>query len=223
MINRVTQIDNGVPLRRALISVADKTGLEPFMKNLWKLLPSLTVYSTGGTYDLLKTFAPQGRLVAISEYTGQPEMQGGLVKTLDFRVYLGLLSETYNPSHQQDLERTQSVPLDLVVVNLYPFGQVTADPSVTLEAARSHIDIGGPCMLRAAAKNFLRVLPICQPSDYSSVLTQVEQGQGSVSLEFRLAQAKKAFRHTANYDEGIAHWLEKDATVLSDLYQFQNR
>ncbi len=222
MINRVSQVDNGVPLRRALISVADKSGLEPFMQKLWKLIPDLVVYSTGGTYTLLKSVAPKDRLMAISDYTGQPEMQGGLVKTLDFRVYLGLLSETYNPNHQQDLERTQSVPLDLVVVNLYPFGQVTADPSVTLEAARAHIDIGGPCMLRAAAKNFLRVLPVCQPEDYSEVLNQVENGKGLVNLEFRLAQAKKAFRHTANYDAGIASWLEKDSSILPEEYQFQN-
>ncbi|NNM66681.1 MAG: hypothetical protein HKM06_01585, partial [Spirochaetales bacterium] len=176
MLNRVHKIDDWIQLKRGLISVSDKTGLEAFVQELWRLVPDFVIYSTGGTYDKLKKIAPAGRLISVSEYTGQPEMQGGLVKTLDFKLYLGLLSETYNDSHRQDLERNHAFPLDLVVVNLYPFEATVAEPGATLEDARSNIDIGGPCMLRASAKNFLRVAAVCDPGDYGRVLEQVQQG-----------------------------------------------
>src|SRR6056297_990553 len=169
-INTVSRIDDHVKLRRALISVSDKNGLEALVPELLRLAPDMEILSTGGTYKKIAGFLPDGTasaLVPVSEYTGQPETQGGLVKTLDFKIYLGLLTETYNESHQADLERTGAGPIDLVVANLYPFQQTVSQAGVTVEAARGNIDIGGPCMIRAAAKNFLRVASVVDPADYS--------------------------------------------------------
>jgi phosphoribosylaminoimidazolecarboxamide formyltransferase/IMP cyclohydrolase len=134
-------------------------------------------------------------------------MQGGLVKTLDYRIYLGLLSETYNPSHQADLKRLQANTFDLVVVNLYPFREASAAQGAVLEDARTHIDIGGPCMLRAAAKNFLRVAAVCDPRDYPAVLTEVRISGGTTDISTRFMLAKKVFRHTADYDTAIADYF----------------
>jgi phosphoribosylaminoimidazolecarboxamide formyltransferase/IMP cyclohydrolase len=134
-------------------------------------------------------------------------MQGGLVKTLDFRIYLGLLSESYNPSHQADLARSGSVPIDMVVVNLYPFRETIAASGATPEGARGNIDIGGPCMLRAAAKNFHRVAALSDPADYPWIVRELEESRGSLSLATRFMLAQKAFRLTAGYDAAIADYL----------------
>ena len=158
-LNIVTEIDNRVAVKHVLMSVSDKTGLETFVPALVKACPGVKIYSTGGTYTKVKEILgdkAEGTLVAVSDYTGQPEMQGGLVKTLDFKIYLGILSETYNDAHQADIKRLDAVALDMVVVNLYPFKQTVAKEGVTPEMARTNIDIGGPCMVRASAKNYLR-------------------------------------------------------------------
>ena len=146
-------------------------------------------------------------LTQVSEYTGQPETQGGLVKTLDFRIYLGLLTETYNEAHQADLKRTDSVPIDLVVVNLYPFKATIDREGATVENARGNIDIGGPCMIRAAAKNFIRVASVVNPGDYRRILDQLAAQDGCTSLPLRYQLACKAFAHTAAYDRAIADYL----------------
>jgi len=189
------------------MSVSDKTGLEAFVPGLVAACPGVKIYSTGGTFTALqKILGPaleKRHLVAVSDYTGQPEMQGGLVKTLDFKIYLGLLSETYNDAHQKDLARTQAVALDLVVVNLYPFKQTVARAGVTPEDARTNIDIGGPCMVRASAKNYLRVASVTDPADYGELLKELS-ADGSVGLGMRLRLMKKAFAHTAQYDTAIA-------------------
>ncbi|HMA66775.1 MAG TPA: hypothetical protein VKO20_03055 [Desulfosalsimonadaceae bacterium] len=210
-INTVSRIDDHVKLRRALISVSDKNGLEALVPELLRLAPDMEILSTGGTYKKIAGFLPDGTasaLVPVSEYTGQPETQGGLVKTLDFKIYLGLLTETYNESHQADLERTGAGPIDLVVANLYPFQQTVSQAGVTVEAARGNIDIGGPCMIRAAAKNFLRVASVVDPADYSLLLDELAATGGSTTLETRAALAKKAFAHTAGYDTAIAEYLQ---------------
>ena len=123
-LNIVTDIDNRVQVRNVLMSVSDKTGLENFVPALVKACPGVRIYSTGGTFKKVQEILgaeAEKTLVAVSDYTGQPEMQGGLVKTLDFKIYLGLLSETYNDAHQADLKRLSAQPIDMVVVNLYPF------------------------------------------------------------------------------------------------------
>ena len=159
-LNIVSKIDGRVRVKNVLMSVSDKTGLEEFVPALVKACPGVKIYSTGGTYSKVREIlgpAAAETLVAVSDYTGQPEMQGGLVKTLDFKIYLGLLSETYNDAHQDDLKRLDAQPIDMVVVNLYPFQATVAKDGVTPEMARTNIDIGGPCMVRASAKNYLRV------------------------------------------------------------------
>ena len=220
-LNIVTEIDNRVAVRNVLMSVSDKTGLEAFVPALVKACPGVRIYSTGGTYKKVAEIlgdAAKDTLVAVSDYTGQPEMQGGLVKTLDFKIYLGLLSETYNDAHQADLQRLAAKPIDMVVVNLYPFRETVARADVTPEMARTNIDIGGPCMVRASAKNYLRVASVTDPLDYPSIVGELESKGGTLGLDTRFRLMKKAFSHTAEYDTAIAKfftsrpWKEVDAT-----------
>jgi phosphoribosylaminoimidazolecarboxamide formyltransferase/IMP cyclohydrolase len=220
-LNIVSKIDNRVAVKSVLMSVSDKTGLETFVPALVKACPGVKIYSTGGTYTKVKEIlgaAADGTLVAVSDYTGQPEMQGGLVKTLDFKIYLGLLSETYNEAHQADLARLAAAPIDMVVVNLYPFRETVAQPGVTPEMGRTNIDIGGPCMVRASAKNYLRVASVTDPLDYSALVGELEAHGGTLGLDTRFRLMKKAFAHTAAYDGAIADffttrtWEEVSAT-----------
>ena len=220
-LNIVKEIDNRVQVRNVLMSVSDKTGLEAFVPALVKACPGVKIYSTGGTYAKVKEILgdkAEGTLVAVSDYTGQPEMQGGLVKTLDFKIYLGLLSEKYNDAHQADLKRLDAQPIDMVVVNLYPFQATVAKEGVTPEMARTNIDIGGPCMVRASAKNYLRVASVTDPLDYPAIAQELESHGGSLGLDTRFRLMKKAFTHTAEYDAAISRffttrtWEEVDAT-----------
>ena len=206
-LNIVTEIDNRVQVKNVLMSVSDKTGLETFVPALVKACPGVKIYSTGGTYKKVAEIlgaAAKDTLVAVSDYTGQPEMQGGLVKTLDFKIYLGLLSEKYNDAHQQDLKRLAAEPIDMVVVNLYPFKETVAKPDVTPEMARTNIDIGGPCMVRASAKNYLRVASVTDPGDYANIVNELAAHEGTLGLDTRFKLMKKAFQHTAAYDTAIA-------------------
>jgi phosphoribosylaminoimidazolecarboxamide formyltransferase/IMP cyclohydrolase len=129
------------------------------------------------------------------------------VKTLDFKIYLGLLTETYNESHKNDLARTGSVPIDMVVVNLYPFKETISKQDISVEQARGNIDIGGPCMIRASAKNFIRVASVVDPADYKMITSELKTNNGSTSLKLRFGLAQKAFEHTAVYDRTIADFL----------------
>jgi len=224
-VNVVEKVDDRVPVRHALISVSDKQGLDQLVKGLLRVVPSLKIFSTGGTYArIAEILGEEARhtLVQVSDYTGQPETQGGLVKTLDFKIYLGLLTETHNPSHAEDLRRTEAVPIDLVVVNLYPFQKTIEREGVTVEEARSNIDIGGPCMVRASAKNYLRVAVTVDPEDYPGLIESLEVNGGCTSLEERFRYARKAFAHTAEYDRRIMEYLrEKGASEVSDCYNIQ--
>jgi phosphoribosylaminoimidazolecarboxamide formyltransferase/IMP cyclohydrolase len=211
-MNYVDTIDAEVRVRHALVSVYDKRGLAELIPGLVRINPELRIFSTGGSFLAIRDILGEaaGRhLTQVSDYTGQPEMQGGLVKTLDFKLYLGLLSETYNPAHAADLQRTGAVPIDLVVVNLYPFERTVAQPEVTPEQARANIDIGGPCLIRAAAKNFLRVASVVDPADYQALLAELGgAGRGTLGLGTRFRLARKAFAATAAYDRAIAGYLE---------------
>jgi phosphoribosylaminoimidazolecarboxamide formyltransferase/IMP cyclohydrolase len=222
-LNIVEKIDDLVQVRQILISVSDKTGLELLVPGLLKVNPAIRIYSTGGTYTRIKEIlgtAADGCLTQVSDYTGQPETQGGLVKTLDFKIYLGLLTETYNPDHQADLHRTNAVAIDMVVVNLYPFQSAIADPAVTVEKARGNIDIGGPCMVRASAKNFIRVASVVDPGDYERIVNELAIRQGCTSLNLRYDLACKAFEHTAQYDRAIADYLfEQSIQTVKGCYR----
>jgi phosphoribosylaminoimidazolecarboxamide formyltransferase/IMP cyclohydrolase len=222
-MNIVDKIDSLVSVRHVLVSVSDKGGLDTFIPRLVALNPDIKFFSTGGTYGRIQEIlgdSAGSRLTQVSDYTGQPETQGGLVKTLDFKIYLGLLTETYNESHQDDLKRTASVPIDMVVVNLYPFKETIAKPGVTVEQARGNIDIGGPCMIRASAKNFIRVASVVDPSDYGMIVSELESNDGALTLGLRYRLAQKAFDHTAVYDRTIADYL--GANALEDVEGFYN-
>lgn len=211
-LNIVHDIDARIPVRHALVSVSDKTNLDALAHGLVRTCPGVKIYSTGGTFAALEKALgddAKGTLVAVSDYTGQPEMQGGLVKTLDFKIYMGLLSETYNPAHQADLKRLAAVPIDLVVVNLYPFRETVRRADVTPESARTNIDIGGPCMVRASAKNYLRVASVTDPLDYANLVTELADHDGTIGLSTRFRLMKKAFAHTAAYDAAIADYFSR--------------
>lgn len=222
-INLVEKIDDFVKVRHILVSVSDKSGLDGFIPQLFESHPEIKIFSTGGTYGKLKDMLGKKSDVClrqVSDYTGQPETQGGLVKTLDFKIYLGILTETHNDSHQSDLKRTQAVAIDMVIVNLYPFRQTVSQSGVTVEQARGNIDIGGPCMIRAAAKNFLRVASVADPADYGRILSEMKKNKGAISLELRFSLAQKAFNHTADYDRAIADFLaSKSFGETADCYK----
>ncbi|MCX7031218.1 MAG: hypothetical protein NTU62_14025 [Spirochaetes bacterium] len=222
-INTVRTVDDRVRVRTVLASVSDKSGLEILVPGLLAACPDVSILSTGGTYDAILALLgakAAGRLQQVSEYTGQPEMQGGLVKTLDWRIYLGLLSETHNPAHRADMAMHNAVDIDMVVVNLYPFAKTVARPGATSEDARGNIDIGGPCMVRAAAKNFHRVAVLTDPADYPRVVAELAAGGGSLSLAARFELAKKAFRLIAEYDAAIAAYLaDLDAGFMAAGYE----
>ncbi len=209
-MNVVDKIDGLVKVQHVLISVSDKRGLDVFIPRLMEINPGVKFFSTGGTYSRLKEILGESadlNLSQVAEYTGQPETQGGLVKTLDFKIYLSLLTETYNDAHQADLQRTRSVPIDMVIGNLYPFKETIAKEGVSVEQARGNIDIGGPCMIRASAKNFIRVASVVDPAEYDAILADMTENNGSISLALRFRLAQKAFGHTAEYDSTIRDFL----------------
>ena len=189
---------------RAIASVSNKTGLVPFFEGLQGA--GLELYSTGGTKKVLQDggIAVHG----ISDLTGFPEILDGRVKTLHPKVYGGLLALRDNAAHQRELAEHGIGPIDLVVVNLYPFMETVAREGVTQAEALENIDIGGPTLLRAAAKNFPSVLVVVDPEDYGWVRERI--GQGDVSLEERRRLAQKAFQHVALYDTAIARYLRGD-------------
>ena len=185
----------------AIISVSDKTGVKDFALNLAEL--EFDIYSTGGTRQtLLETGLP---VHSVSALTGFPEILDGRVKTLHPMVHGGILARRDKPEHMDELQRSEIRPIDLVCVNLYPFVQTVSRPGVTLEEALENIDIGGPAMLRAAAKNFPSVIVVAGPEDYDAVLERLKLGD--VPLEMRQRLAAKAFQHVAMYDTAIAEYL----------------
>jgi len=227
MVNIVQKVDNWVNIQHVLLSVSDKTGLETLIPGLVAMNPDIRFYSTGGTYtrvsEILGGRGTAQHLMQVSDYTGQPETQGGLVKTLDFKIYLGLLTETYNEAHHADLVRTKAIPIDMVVVNLYPFVGTVMREGVTVEEARANIDIGGPAMIRAAAKNYLRVASVVDPADYASLLSKLRINRGALDLQTRFEFARKAFAHTAGYDAAISAYLStQDPADVPGVYDIGN-
>ncbi len=189
-------------IQRALLSVSDKTGLLPLAQTL--LQSGVELISTGGTAKALRDAGL--RVMDLSAYTGFPEMLDGRVKTLHPKVHGGLLYIRGNASHEAAAGAHGIQPIDLVVVNLYPFEQTVARPGVTLPEAIENIDIGGPSMLRSAAKNHESVTVVVDPADYIEVARQISE-TGGTTLEFRRALAAKVFARTAEYDGAIAAHL----------------
>ena len=189
---------------KALISVSDKTGIVEFAKRLEK--QGVEIISTGGTYKKLKEEGVN--VIEISELTGFPECLDGRVKTLHPKVHAGILARRDKPEHIKQLQDLNIDTIDFVVVNLYPFKQTILKDGVTREEAVENIDIGGPTMLRSAAKNYQDVTVITNPEDYEIVLKELEEnGEVSKETKFRLMQA--VFEHTANYDAMIANYLKE--------------
>ena len=200
-------------MKRALVSVSDKSGLVEFVKGLESL--GWQIIATGGTQRLLEQ---QGvKTIGISEVTGFPEICDGRVKTLHPKVHGGLLARRDEESHLAALRENGIEFIDLVCVNLYPFRQTIANPDVTMEDAIENIDIGGPSMLRSAAKNYRDVTVVCDPADYAAVLAEIAEG-GNTKVETRLALSAKAYTHTAQYDSCIATFMREKAGLSEKLF-----
>jgi len=196
----------------ALLSVSDKAGLVDFARHLVDDC-GYRIVSSGGT---ARTLLDAGIAVTkVSDYTGFPEILGGRVKTLNPRIHGGILARRDVAQDVADLEANAIEPIDLVVVNLYPFEQTITKPGVTLPEAVEQIDIGGPAMLRAAAKNFAHVTVLCNPAQYSTYLQEWQATQGQISAEFRKTYALAGFEHTAAYDRAIASYLSQAATAAA--------
>lgn len=194
-----------VPVRRALISVSDKTGLSEFAKKLHAL--NVEILSTGGT---LKFLIEQGiPAVAVEDYTGFPEMMDGRVKTLHPKIHGGFLARRDLESHLEAARKHEIRLFDLVVINLYPFEAVTAKSGTTFEEAVENIDIGGPAMVRSAAKNAASVAVVVSPEQYSAVVAELEQHKGQTTLQLREKLRLDAYRRTAAYDAAISAYLEE--------------
>lgn len=201
-------------VKKALISVSDKTGLIPFARRLADA--GVEIISTGGTAAMLKEAGIP--VIGISEVTGFPEILDGRVKTLHPNIHSGLLAVRDNETHRQQLNELQIETIDLVVVNLYPFKQTIAKPDVTFAEAIENIDIGGPTMLRAAAKNHQYVTVVVDAADYEQVAAEIEK-EGDTSLDTRRRLAAKVFRHTAAYDALISRYLsEQVGDYLPESY-----
>jgi phosphoribosylaminoimidazolecarboxamide formyltransferase / IMP cyclohydrolase len=202
--------------RLALLSVSDKTGIVELARQLVE--NQFELISSGGT---AKTLQEAGlRVTKVSDYTGSPEILGGRVKTLHPRIHGGILGRRDLAEDKAEMEANNIRPLDLVVVNLYPFEKTIAQPDVTVERAIENIDIGGPTLIRAAAKNFAYLTVLCDPQQYSAYLSEFEQSNGEISLEFRQKMAGKAFSHTHNYDRAISTYFNNlnSTEELPDTY-----
>ena len=199
--------------KRALVSVSDKSGLVDFVKGLqaagWEII------ATGGTQKLLENSGV--KTIGISDVTGFPEICDGRVKTLHPKVHGGLLARRDEPSHLQALEENGISFIDLVCVNLYPFRETIAKEGVSMADAIENIDIGGPSMLRSAAKNYNDVTVVCDPADYDTILAEIN-ATGNTTLETRLQLSAKAYTHTAQYDACIATYMREKAGLNEKLF-----
>jgi len=199
--------------KRALVSVSDKTGLVDFVKGLQAL--DWEIIATGGTQKLLESNGV--KTIGISEVTGFPEICDGRVKTLHPKVHGGILARRDIPAHMQTLKENGIETIELVCVNLYPFKQTIAKPDVTMEDAIENIDIGGPSMVRSAAKNWKDVTIVCNPDDYAIVLEEL-RANGNTSDDTRLKLSAKAYTHTAEYDMMIATYMREKAGLSEKLF-----
>lgn len=195
--------ERALRIRRALISVSDKRGIVDLARGLTSL--GVEIISTGGTAKSLKDAGIH--VVSVSEVTGFPEILDGRVKTLHPNIHAGLLAVTENERHREELDRHGIRPIDLVVVNLYPFESTVAQPGVGIGEAIENIDIGGPAMVRASAKNFLYTAVVVNPDRYAALMEELRNSGGLISERTRFELAREAFDHTAQYDTAIARYL----------------
>ncbi|MEE4164349.1 MAG: IMP cyclohydrolase [Desulfocapsaceae bacterium] len=199
-------------VERALLSLTDKSGIEHFAGAL--AAQGIEILSTGGTASKLRDAGLN--IVDVSDFTGFPEMLDGRVKTLHPKVHGGILHQRANAEHLEQCRNFDLKPIDIVAVNLYAFEKTIADPACRLEDAIENIDIGGPTLLRAAAKNFQDVTVIVDPEDYDTVLREIEES-GNTTLKTRFRLAVKVFHLTSGYDTTISNWL-KNVDVDNNSY-----
>jgi phosphoribosylaminoimidazolecarboxamide formyltransferase/IMP cyclohydrolase len=192
------------PIRRALLSVTDKSGLVEFGEFLAE--QGVEILSTGGTAKMLRDSGVP--VVEVSDYTGFPEMLDGRVKTLHPKIHGGILGRRDLASHKEQMERHGIEPIDLVVVNLYQFEKAVAQPGCTLEDAIENIDIGGPTLLRASAKNYEAVTVVVDPADYPKIIQEMKANKGATTVATRFQLARKVFALTSAYDTAISHYLK---------------
>lgn len=201
-------------IERALISLTDKSGIEIFAKQLGDL--GIEILSTGGTAKKMRDHGID--VVSVSDYTGFPEMLDGRVKTLHPKIHAGILAQRGNENHQAQMREHNLSYIDLIAVNLYAFDKATADPDCTVANAIENIDIGGPTMLRAAAKNFQDVTVIVDPNDYPQVIKEIE-ATGNTTLKTRFRLMVKVFDLTGKYDSAITSWLKKVDVETNSHFQ----
>ncbi len=192
-----------IKIRQALVSVSNKTGVVPLARALHAM--GIAILSTGGTAKLLA--GENVPVTEVADYTGYPEMLDGRVKTLHPKIHAGILARRDASEHMSALKEAGAEPIDLVVVNLYPFGQTIERPGCSLDEAIENIDIGGPTMVRAAAKNYAGVAVVTDPGEYDAVLEELRANDGALGLPTRFRMARKAFDHTAAYDGAISTYL----------------
>ena len=191
-------------IERALISLTDKSGIEDFARQLQDM--GVEILSTGGTAKKMRD--NDIKVMDVSDFTGFPEMLDGRVKTLHPKVHGGILAQKTNPDHLAQMEAHGLLPIDLIAVNLYAFGKTVANPDCSLADAIENIDIGGPTMLRAAAKNYRDVTVLVDPTDYPQVISEMK-ATGNTTLQTRFRLAAKVFALTSSYDTAISSWLDK--------------
>ena len=190
-------------VKRALVSVSDKSGVVELARALADM--EVEILSTGGTARTLRQNGIE--IMDVSDYTGFPEMLDGRVKTLHPKIHGGLLGRRENPEHVKTMAKHGIEAIDMVVVNLYPFEATVTEPGCTLEEAIENIDIGGPTMIRSAAKNYRDVTVVVDPGDYDDLIAELRENDGRISARTRFRLAKKVFQMTARYDGSISNYL----------------
>ncbi|MDD4902427.1 MAG: hypothetical protein PHE24_04820 [Patescibacteria group bacterium] len=227
MIRPVEQINDRVMVENVFCSVTNKDKLTALVNGLIEVVPEVNIISTGGTFSHLSTELGSESslfLKEISNYTGMKEIAGGLVKSLHHKMFLGYLTETYCQSHAADMEREKAVPIDLLIVNLYDFEKAAVNDGnpASLELARGNIDVGGPSALRAAAKNWLRVMILPEVGDYDDFLQKLKENKGATTYEMRYKAAIKTFGILSAYDGAINRFFQ-DISAAETIRAYQVR
>lgn len=223
-IRRVNKIKGLVPIKHALITVSDKKWLDQLVPGLIESCPGIIIYSSGGTYNHIKEILgpdlSSKHIMEVSEYTGMPETEGGLVKTLHHKLFLGYLTEDFSEAHQQDLKRENAIQIDLLVCNLYPFKDVVDNKENTFEDARGNIDVGGPSALRAGAKNWHRVMCLPLPVLYRGFLESLKENNGCTDARTRFESFQMTFDYLSKYDSMIHNFVKsKSFDEVSTEYE----
>lgn len=222
MPEKIRKIEDLVQVRNVIVSAADKRGLAEFAPQLVEICPQVRFYATGGTYAVLREalgdMAAQ-RVVEMNRYTTQPITHAGLARTIDFKIYIGLLADPFNPIHVQDLSSAGAAFFDIVLSNVHLYSDLAPEGEPLPEELRSNIDIGGPGMIRAGVRNYLRVAVVVDPDDYGLLLEHIKTNEGKTDLALRLELARKAFKLIAKNDTALAEYFGRlDRETLFEHY-----